>query len=66
LNINQYSILGVGRRTSLGLKIMTRPIPDFNIPKGNELFQNILDITVLLVDGKNCLVHGAGESGRTS
>jgi len=50
---------------SLGLHIMSRPIPDFDIPKGGELVQDVKDLTYLLASGKNCMVHCAGGSGRT-
>lgn len=50
---------------SLNLKILVRPIPDFNIPNEAELFDDIKDITYLLAKGENVLVHCAGGNGRT-
>lgn len=50
---------------SLNLNVMSRPIPDFNIPKEGELVQDVKDLTYLLASGKNCMVHCAGGSGRT-
>eukprot|EP01036_Dinobryon_divergens_P029311 gene29311-38385_t len=50
---------------SLKLEIIHRPIADFTIPNQPDMIQNIKDLTWRLAEGKNCLVHCAGGSGRT-
>jgi hypothetical protein len=50
---------------SLGLQLINRPIVDFHVPNNAEMVANILDVTRLLGEGKNVLVHCAGGSGRT-
>jgi hypothetical protein len=51
--------------TGIGLKLINRPIVDFSVPNNKEMVDNILDVTRLLSEGKNVLVHCAGGSGRT-
>ena len=48
-----------------GLVVYNRAIPDFKIPTSGDLVNNILDLTYHLSQGRNCLVHCAGGSGRT-
>lgn len=48
-----------------GLEIVHRPFADFSVPNQQELMDDIKDITWRLSEGKNCLVHCAGGSGRT-
>lgn len=50
---------------SIPLEIIHRPIPDFTVPNQPDMIQNIKDLTWRLAEGKNCLVHCAGGSGRT-
>lgn len=50
---------------SLGLNVISRPIKDFTIPKPDDLIQDIKDVTWLLSEGHNVLIHCAGGSGRT-
>lgn len=48
-----------------GLIVYNRSIPDFQIPTSGDLVNNILDLTFHLSQGRNCLVHCAGGTGRT-
>jgi len=48
-----------------GLFVYNRAIPDFHIPTSGDLVNNILDLTFHLAEGRNCLVHCAGGTGRT-
>ena len=52
-------------RDECGLIVYNRAIPDFQIPTSGDLVNNILDLTYHLSQGRNCLVHCAGGSGRT-
>merc|ERR1712156_808943 len=52
-------------REECGLITYNRSIPDFQIPVAGDLINNILDLTYHLSQGRNCLVHCAGGSGRT-
>ena len=52
-------------REECGLVVYNRAIPDFKIPTEGDLMNNILDMTYHLSQGRNCLVHCAGGSGRT-
>jgi protein-tyrosine phosphatase len=52
-------------RQECGLTVYNRAIPDFQIPTSGDLVKNILDLTYHLSQGRNCLVHCAGGSGRT-
>jgi len=52
-------------RQECGLTVYNRAIPDFQIPTGGDLVNNILDLTYHLSQGENCLVHCAGGTGRT-
>jgi len=52
-------------REECGLVVYNRAIPDFKIPTSGDLVNNILDLTYHLSQGRNCLVHCAGGSGRT-
>ena len=52
-------------REECGLIVYNRAIPDFQIPTSGDLVNNILDLTYHLSQGRNCLVHCAGGSGRT-
>merc|ERR1719348_2650924 len=52
-------------RDECGLIVYNRSIPDFNIPTSGDLMNNILDLTLHLAKGENCLIHCAGGSGRT-
>lgn len=52
-------------REECGLVVYNRAIPDFQIPTSGDLVNNILDLTYHLSQGRNCLVHCAGGSGRT-
>jgi len=52
-------------RKECGLTVYNRAIPDFQIPTGGDLVNNILDLTYHLSQGENCLVHCAGGTGRT-
>merc|ERR1719251_859727 len=52
-------------RQECGLIVYNRAIPDFQIPTSGDLVKNILDLTYHLSQGRNCLVHCAGGSGRT-
>jgi len=47
------------------LTVYNRSIPDFQIPTGGDLVHNILDLVYHLSQGRNCLVHCAGGTGRT-
>eukprot|EP01035_Chromulina_nebulosa_P004916 gene4916-6681_t len=49
---------------SLGIKVINRPITDFGIPDQQDIIKDIKDITWLLANGKNVLVHGANGNGR--
>jgi protein tyrosine/serine phosphatase len=51
--------------TGIGLQFINRPIVDFSVPNNKEMVDNILDVTRLLSEGKNVLIHCAGGSGRT-
>ena len=48
-----------------GLIVYNRSIPDFKIPTEGDLVDNILDLTYHLSQGRNCLIHCAGGTGRT-
>ena len=48
-----------------GLTVYNRSIPDFKIPTEGDLVDNILDLTYHLSQGRNCLIHCAGGTGRT-
>ena len=50
---------------SLGLEIIHRPIVDFSLPDYPMIVADIEDLTLRLAEGKHCLVHCAGGSGRT-
>ena len=52
-------------REECGLICYNRSIPDFQIPTTGDLVQNIADLTYHLSQGRNCLVHCAGGTGRT-
>jgi len=52
-------------REECGLITYNRSIPDFQIPVAGDLINNILDLTYHLSQGRNCLVHCAGGTGRT-
>lgn len=52
-------------RDGCGLEVIHRPIEDYHVPSRNVQLQDINDITARLVEGKNCLVHCFGGSGRT-
>jgi len=52
-------------REECGLVVYNRAIPDFQIPTEGDLMNNIADMTFHLSQGRNCLVHCAGGSGRT-
>jgi len=47
------------------LTVYNRAIEDFKIPKCGDLIDNIKDLTHHLSQGRNCLVHCAGGTGRT-
>jgi len=47
------------------LVVYNRSIPDFQIPTSGDLVKNILDLVYHLSQGRNCLVHCAGGTGRT-
>jgi len=47
------------------LTVYNRAIPDFQIPTSGDLVHNILDLVYHLSQGRNCLVHCAGGTGRT-
>merc|ERR1719384_426022 len=47
------------------LIVYNRAIPDFKIPTQGVLVNNILDLVYHLSQGRNCLVHCAGGTGRT-
>jgi len=47
------------------LIVYNRAIPDFQIPTSGDLVHNILDLVYHLSQGRNCLVHCAGGTGRT-
>jgi len=51
--------------SSIGIKTIHRPIIDFSVPELTDIIQDIKDVTWLLAQGKNVLVHCAGGSGRT-
>ena len=48
-------------REECGLITYNRAIPDFQIPVAGDLVNNILDLTYHLSQGRNCLVHCAGQ-----
>jgi len=50
---------------SCGLEIHHRPIQDYSLPTVEAEQENINDIIGCIVDGKGCLVHCLGGSGRT-
>merc|ERR1712137_777134 len=50
---------------SFGLEIHHRPIQDYSLPTVEAEKENINDIVACIVDGKGCLVHCLGGSGRT-
>jgi len=52
-------------RDECKLTVYNRAIPDFNIPTSGDLMNNILDLTLHLARGENCIIHCAGGSGRT-
>jgi len=52
-------------RDECGLTVYNRAIPDFQIPIHGDLVNNIIDLTYHLSQGRNCLVHCAGGTGRT-
>jgi len=52
-------------RDECGLTVYNRAIPDFQIPTHGDLVNNIIDLTYHLSQGRNCLVHCAGGTGRT-
>ncbi len=52
-------------RDECGLVVYNRAIPDFQIPTSGDLVSNILDLIYHLSQGRNCLVHCAGGTGRT-
>jgi len=47
------------------LNIINRPIVDLHLPNNAAMVANILDVTRLLHEGTNVLVHCAGGNGRT-
>jgi len=52
-------------RQECHLIVYNRAIPDFKIPTSGDLVNNILDLVHHLSQGRNCLVHCAGGTGRT-
>ena len=52
-------------KNECGLIVYNRAIPDFQIPTSGDLVNNILDLTYHLSQGRNCLIHCAGGTGRT-
>merc|ERR1719384_1045976 len=52
-------------RQECRLIVYNRAIPDFKIPTQGDLVHNILDLVYHLSQGRNCLVHCAGGTGRT-
>ena len=52
-------------KNECGLIVYNRAIPDFQIPTSGDLVNNILDLTYHLSEGRNCLIHCAGGTGRT-
>ena len=50
---------------SLNLEIIHRPIVDFSLPDYPMIVADVEDLTLRLAEGKHCLVHCAGGSGRT-
>ena len=52
-------------RDECNLIVYNRAIPDFKIPTQGDLVDNILDLTYHLSQGRNCLIHCAGGTGRT-
>jgi len=52
-------------RNECGLIVYNRAIPDFKIPTHGDLCDNILDLCYHLSQGRNCLIHCAGGTGRT-
>merc|ERR1719189_2144574 len=52
-------------RQECRLIVYNRAIPDFKIPTQGDLVNNILDLVYHLSQGRNCLVHCAGGTGRT-
>jgi len=52
-------------RDECGLTVYNRAIPDFKIPTHGDLVNNIIDLTYHLSQGRNCIVHCAGGTGRT-
>ena len=52
-------------RQDCRLIVYNRAIPDFKIPTQGDLVNNILDLVYHLSQGRNCLVHCAGGTGRT-
>ena len=52
-------------KNECGLLVYNRAIPDFQIPTSGDLVNNILDLTYHLSEGRNCLIHCAGGTGRT-
>lgn len=50
---------------SVGVEVISRPIPDFTVPNEPDMVKNIKDVTYRLSEGLNVLVHCAGGSGRT-
>ena len=47
------------------MKVNSNSILLYKIPTEGDLMNNILDMTYHLSQGRNCLVHCAGGSGRT-
>lgn len=52
-------------RDECGLTVYNRAIPDFQIPTHGDLVNNIIDLTYHLSQGRNCIIHCAGGTGRT-
>ena len=50
---------------TLKLEVIHRPIVDFSIPEQRDMIRDIQDLTWRLAEGKSCLIHCAGGSGRT-
>merc|ERR1712096_425423 len=55
----------MGYKQECHLVVFNRSIPDFQIPTSGDLVKNILDLVYHLSQGRNCLVHCAGGTGRT-
>lgn len=50
---------------SCGLEILHKPFADYSVPNHEDIVQDVKDLTWRLAEGKNCMVHCAGGSGRT-